>query len=298
MVNFTWSEVFTSIEGEGPYSGHPTIYVRFAKCNFQCKRFNNPLNLEITNDVLGFDPSNYNTLGELPPIAIGCDSIYSWDSRFKHMWETGSEDNLAQTVIDKLPYNKWKHPGSGLPIILSLTGGEPTLYKKKIPILLNHPLFKNLQHILIETNCAVPLDDPFISELSKWILNGCDRKVTWSNSPKLSNSGEDWKNAIQPEIAKQQISLRYMIRVPGYVSQYFKFVCDETDQMFDEVDQAMNEYYAAGIPRNTPIYIMPMACTEEQQFSVAAKVAQQCIDRGYIYCHRLQNSIWGNTIGT
>ena len=61
MAKYEWSEVFISIEGEGPHSGKPTVYVRFVKCNFQCRGFNNPENLELTNEVLGFDPADYNS---------------------------------------------------------------------------------------------------------------------------------------------------------------------------------------------------------------------------------------------
>ena len=49
MAKFRWSEIFLSIEGEAKYSGWPTVYIRFAGCNFECRGFNNPDNVEITN---------------------------------------------------------------------------------------------------------------------------------------------------------------------------------------------------------------------------------------------------------
>jgi hypothetical protein len=84
----------------------------------------------------------------------------------------------------------------------------------------------------------------------------------------------------------------------GQVDQYFKFVCGPDDADFEEVAKAMQEYYDVGIPTTTEVYIMPTACTSEQQDNIAAKVAAQCIDRGYIYCHRIQNSVFGNGVGT
>lgn len=293
MATYDWSEVFMSIEGEGPYTGHPTAYIRFTKCNFTCQKFNNPENLEITNEVLGFDPKDYDDIKKIPIITKGCDSIYSWDNRFKHLWKKGNEEDLAKEVISILPHKKWINPTSGRSVILSLTGGEPTLRWKTIPTLIEHPLMSDMRHILIETNCSVTLPADFIRDLSAWLYVSPFRLVTWSNSPKLpSISGEQWKDAIRPDVAVRQNTLGMQSE------QYFKFVCDDSDAAFNEVFAAMTEYHNAGVPLNTPVYIMPMACTEEQQEDIAARVAQKCIEYGYIYCHRVQNSVFGNGVGT
>jgi organic radical activating enzyme len=75
MAKYEWSEVFMSIEGEGPHSGHPTVYIRFTKCNFTCKGFNNPDNVDtLTDEGLGFNPKFYNKLEEIPTVTVGCDS--------------------------------------------------------------------------------------------------------------------------------------------------------------------------------------------------------------------------------
>lgn len=300
MAQFSWSEVFQSIEGEGPYSGWPTVYIRFTGCNFECRGFNNPEMLDTTSiDVLGFDPSKYTNINDIPLITRGCDSIYAWDSKFRHMWQSGDEGVLAAQVMATIPHHNWRHPVTNKPVILSLTGGEPTLRGKTIPTLLGHPTFKDLRILLIETNCAVPLQESFMDELRSWVSfdeGMLDRKIIWSNSPKLSISGEPWDKAIRPEIALRQLNVLdddYW----GVVEQYFKFVCAD-DKDFDEVERAMKAYYDAGISRETNVYIMPAACLEEQQQEIAAKVAQQCIERGYIYCHRIQNSVFGNGVGT
>ena len=293
MAKFSWSEVFTSIEGEGPYSGWPTTYIRFTGCNFECRGFNNPEGVDTTLiETLGFDPQQYNNIYDIPLITKGCDSIYSWDSKFSHMWETGDENKLAECVIEKLSHNAWSHPTNNHPTILSITGGEPTLRAKTIPTLLNHPLFTGLRYLLIETNCAVPLSDKFIQELDKWTTAKAGRKLIWSNSPKLSVSGEPWEKAIRPDIASKQTNIW------GDVEQYFKFVCGPMAADFDEVYEAMEMYYNAGISRDTKVYVMPTACLEEQQQKIAAAVADMCINRGYVYCHRTHVSVFGNEVGT
>jgi len=293
MTNYEWSEVFISIEGEAKYAGHPTAYIRFARCNFQCRKFNNPDNLDTTSiEVLGFDPKNYNDIYSIPLIHKGCDSIYSWDEKFSHMWKKGTAEDLGNEILKVLPYNSFINPKTNKRIILSLTGGEPTLRMKNFVNLLSAPQFKEVKHVLIETNCSVPLREKDIQQYYDFCADNYIF-TTWSNSPKLpSVSGEKWEQAINPKVALVQRN------EPNMMEQYFKFVCEPTEQSFDEVEKAMQEYYNAGINKYVDIYIMPTACTEEQQQEISAKVAKMCIDRGYIYCHRIQNSVFGNGVGT
>lgn len=295
MAKFSWSEVFMSIEGEGPYSGWPTVYIRFTGCNFECRGFNNPEGLDTTSiDILGFDPKQYQSIHDIPLITRGCDSIYSWDNKFKHMWTEGNEDDLAKLVMDTIPHHQWRNPDSQLPVILSLTGGEPTLRAKHIPTLLEHPLFKDLKILLIETNASVPLHNDFLEYLENW-LKEPERRVIWSNSPKLSISGEKREVAIQPSIVRRQREIA-PIREHN-VEQYFKFVCADASD-FDEVNEVMEIYAKQGVSYVTPVYVMPAACLEEQQQNIAPLIAELCIKRGYIYCHRTHVSIWGNVVGT
>lgn len=191
-----------------------------------------------------------------------------------------------------LPYG-WIHPKSNLPVILSGTGGEPTLRAKTIPALISHPLFKDMRYLLFETNCAVPLQQEFIIALDMWLDADRRRKIIWSNSPKLSVSGESWDKAIRPEIAMMQCNL-----MNDRYEQYFKFVCDASERDFDEVGKAMEAYHEAGIPKDARVYIMPVSCTKFQQEEIATRVANMCKEWGYIFCLRLQNVLWENQVGT
>jgi organic radical activating enzyme len=294
------SEIFMSLEGEGPWTNRPTVYVRASRCNFKCPLFNNHNDTQLQDNgyaTLTFNPKDFNTLQSLPLVDRGCDSQYSVNPDFAHMWARMSADEIAKELINKIPHNAWLHPITGTPVILSLTGGEPTLLNKFWPELLNHTLLTDLRHILIETNCAVPLKNEFLMEINKWLAGNPSRKITWSNSPKLSSSGELWVDAIKPEIAMKQ---RWNTggTTPGQFEQYFKFVVEPTTESFGEVMKAMNEYWNVGIPRNVEIWAMPMACSEEQQQAIAQKVANMCMDYGFLYSHRVQNSLWGNGTGT
>lgn len=296
MAIFEWNEIFQSIEGEAKYSGHPTIYIRFSRCNFKCAMFNNPDRL--TDDKgyarLDFDPKSHKAISELVPMEMGCDTQYAVNPCFSHMWNKSTEEEIGNKLVETLPHNSWVNPTTGLRTILSITGGEPTLQWKKLPTLLNHPLLDGVEMLLIETNCAVPFKDKFIDDLNEWVSIGKEfnlkRTVVWSNSPKLSVSGESWKDAIRPEIAVRQNGVNSS-------DQYFKFVCGPNDRDFNEVERAMDEYHLGGISKSVPVYIMPVACTEEQQLNIAADVADMCIQRGYIYCHRVHNTVYANAIG-
>lgn len=298
MAKFSWSEVFISLEGEGPYTGTPTVYVRFTGCNFTCSKFNNPYNLNTSHhSILGFNPKDYSNIYEIPVIEHGCDSQYSWNPEFSHMWITGDENQLAQEIVSKLPNGKWVHPKTGQPVIFSITGGEPMLTSKKLPSLLDHPLMEDCRVILFETNGSVPIHPTCLEYLQNWVSQPREhRYVIFSNSPKLSSSGEPRDKAIRPEIIWPQLSLGPWRE--GVVEQYFKFVCaNETD--LNEVEDVMEIYYQNNaVMAGAGVYIMPMACTYQQQDAIAASLADLCIQRGYRFCIRLQNVLWANTVGS
>lgn len=290
------SETFLSIEGEAKYSGKPTAYIRYAGCNMKCAGFNNPDD-DIQPDgyaTLPFDIIKLKSLDDVPEISVGCDSQYAVNPKFKHIWDHHTADELAQRVVDMLPEKRWIYPNTQQRVSLSLTGGEPTLRWKIIPELLNHELMRDMNHIIFETNCSVPLKDKFIDSIGEWLAGDSSRVWTWSNSPKLAVSGEPRDKAIKPTIAVAQMD---KLRSTGQVEQYFKFVCDDSDECFAEVDDVMKEYHEGGVPLDVPVYIMPMCCTESQQIQIMQAVADKCIQKGFIYCHRIHNTVYENAIG-
>jgi 7-carboxy-7-deazaguanine synthase len=293
------SEIFLSLEGEGPFTAHPTAYIRFGRCNLKCPHFNNH-SKEVTDKgyaPISFNPADYQSIHDIPLIKMGCDSQYAVNPAFAHMWEKMTTDELVDRLVDMLPGKSWVHPVTGLPVILSLTGGEPTLKWKFIPDILNHPKMQDCKHVLVETNCTVPFKRQFTMDISEWMSKDPERTWTWSNSPKLSASGEKWEDAIIPSIANLQREI-----IGDYtcdrVNQYFKFVVGPREEDFEEVARAMEEYYAAGIPRTPNVWIMPEACTQEQQQSIDQQVAKMCMEKGYMFCYRFQNALWGNGVGT
>lgn len=297
-TTFEVNEIFISLEGEAEFMCRPTNYLRLSRCNLKCPGFNNSNN-EIGDNgyaTINFNPKDYNSLADIPLITKGCDSQYAVNPEFKHLWRHMEIPEIVTELKSLLPHGKWVHPESGQPVIFSITGGEPTLKWKIIPDLLAHPDMKDVKHVLIETNCTVPFKTEFSMRISDWLREDPERKWTWSNSPKLQASGESREDAIKPQVAVNQLT--GVSEFGSRLHQYFKFVVGPKEEHFAEVKEVMAEYHAAGVPKNTPVWIMPEACTEEQQNEIAQRVAKMCIEKGYYYSHRVQNSLWGNGTGT
>jgi len=112
------SEIFYSIQGEGKYAGHPSVFVRVGGCNLKCPGF-----------------------GEK-----GCDSYYAVDKNYKHEWKNLSIDEIKHEISNYLVFNPH----------LVITGGEPMLYYKQLyPII---EWFKGLITIETNTTVEIDFE--------------------------------------------------------------------------------------------------------------------------------------------
>lgn len=85
------SEIYASIQGEGPKVGVPTIFLRFGGCNLRCSGW-------------------------------PCDTQHAIDPKFRQEWKSAPETVIAATVIDLQRTTGCKN--------VCLTGGEPFLQNK------------------------------------------------------------------------------------------------------------------------------------------------------------------------
>jgi 7-carboxy-7-deazaguanine synthase len=286
---FRVSEIFYSIEGEGPYTGRPTVFVRLFGCNFTCSGYSNKNNEKITPDVDGLLPK------------MGCDSIYSWHKDYKDRTSVYSASDLVTQILDVLPGKQISHPVTGLKPILCFTGGEPMLQQKAIAYLLDTlegtPLF-DVNEILIETNCAVELLPAVRSSFLTWIAYKEGNKLIWSNSPKLSNSGEPFHKAIRPAIYSSQQLTNPIYAPAEHIHQYLKFVSDGSSESFREIAHAVSLYSAVADIAPTDVWVMPEGHTTRQQEQVQRNVAEKCLAKGYNFSGRLHCWVWDNQKGT
>ena len=114
-------ELFTSIQGEGKYSGVPSHFLRVSGCNLRC----------VFKDTV-------------------CDTPYSSFKPEKSLYKT--MDDLVKAFKDlQTQYPNVKH--------LVVTGGEPLLYKKDLEEFLSL-VYEDDMVITIETNGTLPILNP------------------------------------------------------------------------------------------------------------------------------------------
>jgi len=283
-----YSEIFRSIQGEGHYTGVPTVWLRFFGCNLECNGFGqkdptDPSTYELPYEKI--DLTDIMAVEDLPVFKFGCDSSYSWSKKFAKIQKSKSPETIAEELQDMMMENYH----------LAFTGGEPLLpaaqknmvkilkhFKQKNPDLASRGFQMTPSHITIETNGTKPLKEG----LRDWI-RGHNQEFFFSCSPKIfGTSGE--KDAIKPEVVKEYWNVSHKGQL--------KFVCNGSDQSWNEIEDAIVQFRNAGV--NYPIWIMPVGALEETQKDNAAMIAEQTMDRGYNVSARVHCYIWGNQIGT
>jgi organic radical activating enzyme len=236
-------------------------------------------------DTIAQGISIYKSYDELPLVSTGCDSYASWHPAFKELSPTLTIDEIVDRIIDALPYKKW------LDEHLVITGGEPLLgWQKSYIDLLRHPKMSELREITFETNGTQALSKDFMNYLeTEWygddnVISG--REITFSVSPKLSNSGEARKDAIKPAVIAEYQQWGWT---------YLKFVIANYDDA-EEAIQVANYYREAGF--DGPVYFMPVGGVESVYALNNRTVAELAMSKGVRYSDRLQVPLFKNEWGT
>jgi len=299
---FHYSETFYSMQGEGHYTGRPTVWMRYFLCNLQCNGFGqiDPTNpdsyflpyqdLDIDEkDLLG--ESKYKVMEDLPVFEHGCDSSYSWSKKYKRLQRKGTPDEIKKVLEDLLPTGRF-----GSATHLCFTGGEPLMRHAQQctkGILEAFAEDNNTpKFITFETNGTQPLADPFFEYMDEVY----DGEVFWSCSPKLwSVAGEKADKAIKPENVARYAA------VSGSAGQ-LKFVANGTDECWAEIDSVLAQFRAAGV--DWPVWIMSVGATVEGQKAEVpghmytdGEIADMTLARGWNYSARVHTYLWGNKIG-
>ncbi len=270
-----YSEIFRSIQGEGHYTGVPTVWLRFFGCNLECNGFGqtnpkDPSTYELPYEKI--DLTEITSVEELPVFKYGCDSSYSWSKKFAKIQKKGTPEEVAENLQSLITSDQYH---------IAFTGGEPLLpaAQKNMVKIMEH---MNHHDITIETNGTQQLKTEFHNYFSFY-----DKELFFSISPKIQEtSGEI--DAVKPEIIKTYHDLSDKGQL--------KFVCNGTDESWEEIENAIQDCRDLGI--EYPIWIMPVGALEETQKDNAAMIAEQTMDRGYNVSARVHCYIWGNQIGT
>lgn len=295
-----YSEIFYSFQGEGYFTGVPTVWLRLWSCNLECSGFGQKEPNKASTWELPYktvDISKITKLEELPVFNYGCDSSYSWSSKFKHLAHTNTVDEVVDRLINLLPNKSFtqnnKYPDSK-DIHLAFTGGEPMLWQDSMIEVVTEMINRgNFPHrITVETNGTKKLSESLKKSIETW-HRAFDIRWFWSISPKLYYvSGEQL--AVDLDVIASYTDV-------GYFSQ-LKFVLNNTESAWDEVDMYVKRLEDEYMINNVPIYIMPVGATVDSQTGTInkdlAEIANKALARGWRVSGRLHANIYGNSIGT
>jgi 7-carboxy-7-deazaguanine synthase len=280
MSKIKVAELFYSIQGEGRYMGVPSVFLRTFGCNFKCAGFGMPRG-ELSKEAESVDPAKYTKYEELPLVSTGCDSYASWDPRFKDLSPVLTSDAIAERIMEILPNCKCRDEH------LVITGGEPLLgWQRSYEDLLNHPRMRKLKEITFETNGTQELTKEFKHYLGEWTAASQDREITFSVSAKLPASGEQWEDAIKPDIVCDYATVGHT---------YLKFVVATEADVADAL-KAAEQYRNKGFKGT--VYLMPVGGVESVYTLNNRRVADLAMKHGLRYSDRLQVPLFKNEWGT
>jgi len=292
---YAYSEIFYSMQGEGKYTGEPTAWLRFFLCNLQCDGFGQKDPTDPSTYKLPYQDVNvedYDKIEKLPVFAYGCDSSYSWSKKFKHLQHKATPEVIAERILDSIPNRSFDNN-----IHMCFTGGEPLMRHAQLATVEIMDYYQktgqNIPSVTFETNGTQKLTDEFF-DYWNWKQIETKQELFFSVSPKLwTVAGEKRAKAIKPEIIKQYQDLS--------PNGQIKFVCNGTQQAWDEIDEIIEMFRNHSI--TYPIWIMPLGGTVEGQKGEidghipAHVIADETLQRGYRVAARVHAYLWENIIG-
>jgi organic radical activating enzyme len=160
-------EHFYSIQGEGRYTGSPSLFFRFGGCNMKCEGFGCK---EIASDGVE---------------VLGCDTVYAVNK--EHFSSTWIPVNKAHELLNIL--DLYELPDA---VDVVLTGGEPLIYASdEIFVEFLNKLHESGHNITFETNASLNVD------FEKYPVY---KECIFALSVKLSNSDEPLNKRVKGDV--------------------------------------------------------------------------------------------------
>ncbi|MCK4974860.1 MAG: 7-carboxy-7-deazaguanine synthase QueE, partial [Sulfurimonas sp.] len=156
-----------SIQGEGKYTGTPSLFFRFGGCNMKCEGFG--------CEELSQDGTK----------VLGCDTVYAVNK--EHFSSTWIPINSSRELLNVL--NQYELPRN---VDIVLTGGEPLIYANE-PIFIEflQALNADGHRITFETNGSLHVD------FDKYPIY---KECIFALSVKLSNSNEALAKRVRGDV--------------------------------------------------------------------------------------------------
>lgn len=160
-------EHFYSIQGEGRYTGVPSVFFRFGGCNMKCEGFGCIESAPDGTDVLG------------------CDTVYAVNKEhFSQNWIPINSSHELLCILEQ-----YELPEA---VDIVLTGGEPLIYASdEIFVNFLELLHENNHKITFETNGSLSID------FEKFPIY---KECIFALSVKLSNSNEPLNKRVKGDV--------------------------------------------------------------------------------------------------
>ena len=261
------SEIFKSIQGEGRFSGEPSIFVRTIGCNLRC----------VFKDSM-------------------CDTPYTSFNPEKPLY-TSTEDVVKEIkrVIGNDPVYH-----------IVFTGGEPLLFKDAISEIVSELNSESDDYVItIETNGTMePIEYCHVDLYS--ISPKLSTSVDW-NCKYLSEQQRDDHNKKRINIenlfniiSTGSYQLKYVYsgqesvdEINDIIDELDRYACQLTEK---EIRKEDVELYWLDHPKFNTM-LMPEGTINEQLNNISAECAEACIKNGWRFCDRLHIRIWGDKRG-
>lgn len=265
-----------AIQGEGMYAGIPSVFMRTFGCNLRCS-FGDHENKEVDFHRECARLGMYKDMLDLPVVKTGCDTYYSIYPEFAKLMKWLTVDQILELTSMMISEGKIKPH-------FVITGGEPLLPRWQmayIELIEDLSYCLSLTHFTFETNGTQELIPEFRTFLR---IKRDSLNISFSISPKLSNSGHKSNETLLPERVKWYTLL-------GQTS-WFKYVVAKKSDIHEI--EFFNRAY--NLP-DVPVYLMPQGGTRDEYLENESMVYDLCAEYGYRFSPRLQVTAANNGIG-
>lgn len=268
------NEIFLSIQGEGRYTGTPSVFVRLNGCNLRCCFAGGSV----------------------------CDTPYT--SHCPEKSKMMDTDELAKKVVEIVGQIGGSEGNSHIVI----TGGEPMLQQEAILDFLEKlgDDYDCFSPVTIETNGTISPDDKFSKYDVFWSVSpklGTSCCFAGTDVPEYMREQHRQKRINIDALANiitmsgDDYQLKFVYSGQESVDEIKSIISLVKDRVRDDLQagdyiRGIIDIYLEAIDRH--IMLMPEGITNEQLTASAPGAVQACIENGWVFCDRAHIRIWGD----